>query len=204
MNTYIVRGLLAATLIGLSACGQPETGQAEPSAVASVAASVVVERPTDLPTPIATAAVIPPPSESAAPSAPAFQPTQVPTPAPSIQAAADTATLPSQFDLTFKGTIDGMLPIEMRLFRDGDKLSGTYFYEQNRDANGQVQELYLSGTIGQDGIVQLTETDVQGETGTFDGQLQRVAGANTLQLAGNWSDSQKQKKLPLRWLSTRS
>ncbi len=198
MNTYLLRGLLAAVLMSLPACGQPEPGQAGEvvSASVSAAASAIVERPTDLPTPTASPEPVAAPSESVVASFPTAQPTFVPTPVPSMQAAATTSDVPSQFDLTFKGTIDGALPIEMRLFRDADKLSGTYFYEQNRDANGAPQELYVSGMIGQDGVFELTETDIQGETGKFSGQLQRESGSNMLQVVGNWSDSQKGKQLP--------
>jgi len=62
----------------------------------------------------------------------------------------------------FRGTIANNLAIEMTLTRDGDRLTGTYFYPK------VGKNINLAGTVDKDGNVELKETDEGGkDTGVF-------------------------------------
>ena len=63
----------------------------------------------------------------------------------------------------FRGTIAN-LSIEMQLLRDGERLTGTYFYPRvSTNTN-------LSGIVDKEGNVDLKESDGSGkDTGTFKG-----------------------------------
>src|SRR5438552_18163963 len=61
----------------------------------------------------------------------------------------------------FRGTIAN-LSIEMQLLRDGDRVSGTYFYPR------VGKNIALAGNVDKDNNVTLTEADVTGkQTGGF-------------------------------------
>lgn len=65
----------------------------------------------------------------------------------------------------FRGTIANNLAIEMTLTRDGDRLTGTYFYPK------VGKNINLAGTVDKDGNVELKETDESGkDTGVFKGK----------------------------------
>src|SRR5204863_3775861 len=65
----------------------------------------------------------------------------------------------------FRGTIAGNLRIEMTLLRDGERLTGTYFYPK------VGKNIALSGTIDKDGNVSISESDDSGkQTGVFKGK----------------------------------
>src|SRR5262245_9654850 len=65
--------------------------------------------------------------------------------------AADAAPAVELVD-AYMGEIDPSLAVVMRLHRDGDTLTGTYFYE------GPGVELSIKGTLADDGSLSLTET----------------------------------------------
>src|SRR6266436_2608830 len=65
----------------------------------------------------------------------------------------------------FRGTIAGNLRIEMTLLRDGERLTGTYFYPK------VGKNIALGGTIDKDGNVSISESDDSGkQTGVFKGK----------------------------------
>jgi hypothetical protein len=65
----------------------------------------------------------------------------------------------------FRGTIAGNLRIEMMLLRDGERLTGSYFYPK------VGKNIALSGTIDKDGNVSISESDDSGkQTGVFKGK----------------------------------
>jgi hypothetical protein len=88
----------------------------------------------------------------------------------------------------FRGTITagaGNLKIEITLMRDGDRLSGTYFYPK------VGKNIALSGTVDKSGSVDLRESDETGkETGIFKGKWKPAPdspdpGLNEIE--GKWS-----------------
>lgn len=88
----------------------------------------------------------------------------------------------------FRGTIttgSGALKIEMTLVRDGDRLTGTYFYPK------VGKNIALSGTVDKSGSVDLRESDESGkETGIFKGKWKPATDSpdpNLNQIEGKWS-----------------
>lgn len=82
----------------------------------------------------------------------------------------------------FRGMINGTT-FEMRLVREGDKLSGTYFYTK------VGKDLKLSGTIDAAGKFNLKETDSSGKTtGEWEGTWKDDANSNGLMLEGGWKE----------------
>jgi hypothetical protein len=85
----------------------------------------------------------------------------------------------------FRGMIAGNLSIEMTLVRDGDRLTGTYFYPK------VGKSIALAGTIDKTGNVELKETDESGkDTGQFRGKWKPAADSpdpNLFEIAGKWS-----------------
>jgi len=85
----------------------------------------------------------------------------------------------------FRGTIAGDLRIEMTLVRDGNRLTGTYFYPK------VGKNIALAGTVEKDGNVELKETDESGkDTGIFKGKWKPATdspdpGLNEIE--GKWS-----------------
>ncbi len=80
----------------------------------------------------------------------------------------------------FSGYING-IPVQMTLTREGEKLSGTYFYTRIG------KNLKLSGTIDADGNFKLKESDETGKTtGEFSGKWAEAANDNGAQLEGEW------------------
>jgi len=92
----------------------------------------------------------------------------------------------------FRGTISSNLKIEMSLARDGERLSGSYFYPK------VGKEIALKGTIDNDGNVELKEADETGKnTGVFKGKWKPSSAESELDLVeieGKWSkpDGSKQ------------
>ena len=90
----------------------------------------------------------------------------------------------------FRGTIAGNLNIEMTLMRDGERLSGSYFYPR------VGKDITLRGTVDKDGNVELKETDEGGkDTGVFKGKW----STDDLELAkieGKWSKPDGSKQTP--------
>lgn len=80
----------------------------------------------------------------------------------------------------FRGMINGTA-FEMRLVREGEKLSGTYFYTK------VGTDLNLSGTIDAGGKFNLKETDASGKaTGEWSGTWKEVSNESGIALEGNW------------------
>lgn len=80
----------------------------------------------------------------------------------------------------FRGMINGT-SFEMRLVREGDKLSGTYFYTK------VGKDLNLSGTIDAGGKFNLKETDASGKaTGEWSGTWKEEANESGIVLEGDW------------------
>lgn len=81
---------------------------------------------------------------------------------------------------TFRGMING-IGFEMNLSRNGDKLSGSYFYTKIG------KPLKLSGKIEKDGKFTLEETDESGKkTGVWSGTWKEDENAAGIALEGTW------------------
>lgn len=119
----------------------------------------------------------------------------VPTPAASPTPAALEAPVGGATQVGdkyfFRGTIAN-LSIEMQLLRDGERLTGTYFYPRIG------KNISLTGTVDKDNNVTLTESDDTGkQTGTFKGKWQTSADSpdpSIYEIEGKWSkpDGSKQ------------
>jgi len=85
----------------------------------------------------------------------------------------------------FRGTIASNLRIEMTLVRDGERLTGGYFYPK------VGKNIELKGTIDKDGNVSISETDDSGkQTGVFKGKWKPATDSPdpTLnEIDGKWS-----------------
>jgi len=85
----------------------------------------------------------------------------------------------------FRGTIGDNLRIEMTLLRDGERLTGSYFYPK------VGKNIALSGAIDKDGNVSLNESDDGGkQTGVFKGKWKAATDSPdpTLnEIDGKWS-----------------
>ena len=85
----------------------------------------------------------------------------------------------------FRGTIAGNLRIEMMLLRDGERLTGSYFYPK------VGKNIALSGTIDKDGNASISESDDSGkQTGLFKGKWKPATDSPdpTLnEIDGKWS-----------------
>ena len=84
----------------------------------------------------------------------------------------------------FRGTIAN-LSIEMQLLRDGEHLSGTYFYPR------VGKNISLTGTVDKDNSVTLNESDETGkQTGMFKGKWQTASDSpdpSIFEINGKWS-----------------
>jgi hypothetical protein len=85
----------------------------------------------------------------------------------------------------FRGTIGNNLAIEMTLTRDGDRLTGTYFYPK------VGKNINLAGTVDKDGQVELKESDESGkDTGVFKGKWKPATDSPDPalnEIEGKWS-----------------
>ena len=94
----------------------------------------------------------------------------------------------------FKGTIGDNLALQMKLFREGERLSGSYAYQK------VGTKIDLRGTIDNDGNLVLGEFDANGkQTGEFRGTW-KTEDDGLIALAGNWKapNSAKQTAFSLR------
>jgi hypothetical protein len=86
---------------------------------------------------------------------------------------------------SFRGTIANNLSIEMTLVRDGERLTGTYFYPR------VGKNINLAGTIDKDGNVELKESDEGGkDTGVFKGKWKAATDSpdsSLSEIEGKWS-----------------
>jgi hypothetical protein len=81
----------------------------------------------------------------------------------------------------FRGRINYDLKVEMTLVRDGERLTGTYFYPR------VGKNIDLKGTVSKDGTVELRESDETGkDTGVFKGKwTSNPMGLSEIE--GKWS-----------------
>lgn len=122
-------------------------------------------------------------SSAPAPAAPAT----APTPAEQPLNVVGGATPPPQTK-HFKGSIGSTLDLQMKLVREGDKLTGSYFYQK------VGTRISLRGTVDKDGNLTLDEFDPQGkQTGVFKGLWTVKAEDGLITLAGNWSKPPSEK-----------
>ena len=94
-------------------------------------------------------------------------------------AAGGAATAGDKF--YFRGRINYDLKVEMTLVRDGDRLTGTYFYPR------VGKNIDLKGTVSKDGNIELRESDETGkDTGVFKGKWTSNA-MGLAEIEGKWS-----------------
>ncbi len=110
-------------------------------------------------------------------------PVSSPTPAaPEVAPLGGTAQAGTKY--FFRGTIAN-LSIEMQLIREGENLSGTYFYPK------VGKNITLSGTVDKDNNVTLNEADESGkQTGVFKGKWQTAVDSPdpaVFEIEGKWS-----------------
>ena len=106
---------------------------------------------------------------------------------------AQGGTTPQGQTKHFKGSIGTTLGLQMKLVREGERLTGSYFYQK------VGTKIDLTGTIDQDGNVVLTEFDSGGkQTGVFQG-FWKSEESGLISIAGNWKapDSAKQTAFSL-------
>ncbi len=89
----------------------------------------------------------------------------------------------------FRGSIGNTLGLQMKLTREGEKVSGNYYYQK------VGTKIDLKGTIDKDSNITLEEFDKSGkQTGIFKG-LWRVDNEDGLiSIAGNWTRLDGEKK----------
>lgn len=85
----------------------------------------------------------------------------------------------------FRGTIANNLSIEMTLVRDGERLTGTYFYPR------VGKNINLAGAVDKDGNVEMKESDESGSnTGIFRGKWKPATDSpdsSLNEITGKWS-----------------
>jgi hypothetical protein len=87
----------------------------------------------------------------------------------------------------FKGSIGSTLGLQMKLVREGDRLSGTYFYQK------VGTKIDVRGTIDGGNNVVLEEFDAKGkQTGVFKG-IWKTGGNGQIEIAGDWTKPNSSK-----------
>ncbi len=88
----------------------------------------------------------------------------------------------------FSGSIGNALDLQMKLQREGEVLTGSYFYQK------VGSKIDLRGTVDKDGNVSLDEFDANGkQTGTFKGQW-KTDSEGAIEISGNWTKPNSDKK----------
>ncbi len=88
----------------------------------------------------------------------------------------------------FTGSIGNALDLQMKLLREGDKLSGSYFYQK------VGTKIDLRGTVDQGGNVTLEEFDSAGkQTGIFKG-IWKQSPESVVEINGDWTKPGSDKK----------
>lgn len=88
----------------------------------------------------------------------------------------------------FKGSIGSALGLQMKLIREGEKLTGSYFYQK------VGTPINIRGIIDKGGNVVIDEFDsTEHQTGTFKG-LWKEDENGLIAIAGNWSKPNSDKK----------
>jgi Protein of unknown function (DUF3298)/Deacetylase PdaC len=122
---------------------------------------------------------------TASPAVPASTPPSGSPTAPLHQPAGGPA--PVGQTRYFKGSIGSTLGLQMKLTRDGDRLSGSYYYQK------VGTNIDLRGTVDQEGNLMLEEFDPDGkQTGVFKG-LWQMQDDGLVGIAGNWSKPNSDK-----------
>ena len=118
--------------------------------------------------------------KASAPSAPAA-PAAAASPVEQLNHLAGGTTPPPQTKY-FKGSIGSSLDLQMKLVREGDNLTGSYFYQK------VGTRITLRGTVDKNGNLTLEEFEPGGkQTGVFKGLWTVDSQDNLITLAGNWS-----------------
>ncbi|MCU1264227.1 MAG: yjeA [Acidobacteria bacterium] len=121
---------------------------------------------------------------------------QAPPPGAPANAAApeqyhqtDAATLAIPQTKFFKGSIGSRLGLQMKLTRDGERLTGNYSYQK------VGTKIDLKGTIDKDGNLTLEELDTGGkQTGLFKGNWLTDKDTGLISVVGNWAKPNSEKK----------
>jgi hypothetical protein len=88
----------------------------------------------------------------------------------------------------FKGSIGSALDLQMKLAREGEKLTGSYYYQK------VGTKIDLRGTVDKDGAVTLEEFDTGGkQSGVFKG-LWKPGEDGAIEVSGNWTKPSSDKK----------
>lgn len=89
----------------------------------------------------------------------------------------------------FKGSIGSRLGLQMKLTRDGEKVTGNYSYQK------VGSKIDLKGAIDKDGNLTLEEFDAGGkQSGLFKGTWLTDKDDGLVNVAGNWSKPNSEKK----------
>ena len=88
----------------------------------------------------------------------------------------------------FKGSIGNALDLQMKLVREGEQLTGNYFYQK------VGTKIDLHGNVDKDGNVTLEEFDPSGrQTGVFKG-VWKQQGDGSVEIKGDWTKPNNEKK----------
>ncbi|HEY3037165.1 MAG TPA: DUF3298 and DUF4163 domain-containing protein [Pyrinomonadaceae bacterium] len=88
----------------------------------------------------------------------------------------------------FKGSIGSALGLQMKLVREGESLSGSYFYQK------VGKKIDVRGNVDKDGNVTLEEFDSSGkQTGVFKGVWKQDENG-AIEIAGNWTKPNTDKQ----------
>ncbi len=88
----------------------------------------------------------------------------------------------------FKGSIGSALGLQMKLVREGESLSGSYFYQK------VGKKIDVRGSVDKNGNVTLEEFDLSGkQTGVFKGVWKQDENG-AIEIAGNWTKSNSDKQ----------
>jgi hypothetical protein len=110
------------------------------------------------------------------------------TPAPEQDHHPEGTPAPAGAVKYFKGSIGSAVDLQMKIAREGERLSGSYFYQKIGT------KIDLKGTIDKDGSVTLEEFDTGGkQTGVFKG-LWKPDEDGLISIAGNWTKPNSDKK----------
>ncbi|HEU4770298.1 MAG TPA: DUF3298 domain-containing protein [Pyrinomonadaceae bacterium] len=119
--------------------------------------------------------------KASTPASNSAPPATTPSPAEQLNHPVGGTTPPPQTKY-FKGSIGTSLDLQMKLVRDGDQLTGSYYYQKIGTP------ITLRGTVDKDGNLTLQEFDSSGkQTGLFKGLWTVNSGDGLINLAGNWS-----------------
>lgn len=100
----------------------------------------------------------------------------------------DGGAVPAPATKFFTGSIGNALGLQMKLVREGDSLTGSYFYQK------VGKKIDVRGTVDSGGNVTLEEFDASGkQTGVFKG-VWKQGEDGAVEIAGNWTKPNSDKK----------